>query len=142
MRLLLCLLLIGFIPAKNFASSPEKRILYVTINEAGRVMVGADMIDINDVPTELKNRLFKSSLGNRKYSKISISKSGENVSLTSFDQLKTKVQEGQQMALNAICLEKFKTLFAELDDKKKEKLRKQFPVLFQMEYSWLHEKNL
>lgn len=135
MRLLFCFFVVSLFQAKAFASPTEKRILYITMNEAGRVLVGADTLDINNVPIELKNRLFKSSLGNRKYSKISISKSGEKVSLASFEKLKAKVQEGQLMALNALCLEKFKTLFVELDDKKKEKLKKQFPVLFQMEYS-------
>lgn len=120
MRVLFCFLILGFIQAKSFATpGPEKRTLYITINEAGRVMVGADTIDINDIPIELKNRLFKSSLGNRQYSKISISSQGENVSITLLDQLRNKVHEGQDLALNAICLEKFKTRYDDLDIKKR-----------------------
>jgi len=57
------------------------------------------------------------------------------VSIANLDMLKDMVHEGQLAALNAICLEKFKNRYDDLDSKKKEKLKKQYPVLFQTEYS-------
>lgn len=135
MRLLFALFICMLAKQPVYADPPEQRILHITINEAGMVTVVGDTVDVYDVPHSLQDCLFKSLLGNRKYYKISIAAIGEKISLTQLDLLKTKIREGQQLALNAICLEKFKSRYDELDSKKKEKLKKQYPVLFQTNYS-------
>lgn len=135
MRLLFLALLFSILPGVSQATPPEQRVLYITVTEAGRVTVGGgDSIDVSDVPKQVKDALFKSSLGNRKYYKISITRVGENIPDGTLNSLNDMIRQGQQAALDAICLEKFKQLYSELDDKKQEKLRKQYPVLFQREY--------
>jgi len=136
MRLLFLSLMTALLVSEVDAAEPEQRVLYITINQAGRITVGGgDTIDVSDVAKQVKDALFKSSLGNRKYYKISISQLGGNISLSALKGLSEKVSEGQLMALNAICLEKFKRLYSDLDQKKQEKLKKQYPVLFLTDYS-------
>ena len=45
-----------------------------------------------------------------------------------------EIKEGQKKALVSVCLQKYKKTFDSLDEKKQEKLKKQFPVLFQTDF--------
>jgi len=45
-----------------------------------------------------------------------------------------EIQEGQRRALTELCLLKYKNRFENIEQRKQEKLKKQFPVLFQTDY--------
>lgn len=50
------------------------------------------------------------------------------------DAVINEIKEGQKRALTELCLQKHRKLYENLSSKQQEKLKKQFPVLFQTSY--------
>ena len=99
--------------------------------------MGRDTLPVSDVPKELKNRFWKSYLGTGKMYDYIIVELEEGVTTDMKTALLDAIKQGQQMSLKDISLEKHKQYFEDLSEKHKEKLRKQFPVLFQTEFNYV-----
>ncbi len=138
MRLLL--ILSSFISVMAFARSPEIKnaafkVIHIRINDAGMISDGLDTLSIDDLALYIRERLFKNYSGTGKmYDKIKIDKHGENVSPIVIDIVVKEIKAGQKAALAELCLHKYKKGYDELASKQQEKVKKQFPVLFQMEF--------
>lgn len=114
---------------------PSERILEITVNQSGLITAAGDTMSEDKLARYIQQRLFKSWLSNgRKYTRIKFTRKGEVADVVSESILK-EIREGQQEGLTAICLEKFRTRFENLDPKKQENLRKKLPILFQTDYS-------
>jgi hypothetical protein len=50
------------------------------------------------------------------------------------ESIKKAIREGQNKALTDVCLQQHKKLFEDLTSKQQERIRKEFPVLFQQDY--------
>jgi hypothetical protein len=132
------MLLAGFISNETLASTPADKVLVVSVNETGVISVGRDTIRADDLAKYIQDRLFKSYLGTgQMQSQIRVAKVNEQVPEMVINVVRQEIQEGQHRALTELCLEKYKNHFETLSRKQQAKLRKQFPVLFQSNFTSL-----
>ena len=121
-------------PAAVTKISAEK-ILLVTLDEAGAITVNNDPVGSDQLALYIQERLFKSFLGTGlMHSRIKLEKANANVPDIIAEVVIKEIKEGQKKALVSVCLQKYKKTFDSLDEKKQEKLKKQFPVLFQTDF--------
>lgn len=129
--LLSFVVLVSFLAKASDNLYPEK-LLQVTITESGIITVGRDTVDSENLAKYIQERLFKSYLGTGKmYDRIIVSRVTESTPDMVAEVVIKEIKLGQQRALTQLSLQKYRNTFDKLDDKKKEKLKKQFPVLFQ-----------
>jgi hypothetical protein len=114
--------------------TPAEKLLSISVTENGLIKSGADTIPLDKLAMDIKNRLFKSWLSGKNYTRITLSYSpGLRDAVTG--PVLQEIKEGQRLALIAVCLEKYRKRFDDLDAKEQDKLRKKTPVLFQTEYT-------
>jgi hypothetical protein len=139
MRLLVITFLVLLPAMKGFSNTgyghSQPKIINLTVNPDGSVIMGRDTLSAETLAAALKERLWKSYLGNGKmYDSIQVTFNGEvlmGVRGATLDAIKL----AQTNALKEVCLQKYEQVFDNLPANKQEKLRKQFPVLFQ-EMKW------
>ena len=134
MRILifLCFLAIG--SRANAADKiPAEKILEIKLIQTGQIIAAGDTVAADKLATYIRDRLFKSWLDGKIYSKIRFSSYSGISELVSGPVLK-EIREGQKLGLNAICLEKYRDVFDNLEAKKQDQLKKKCPVLFQTEF--------
>ena len=113
----------------------DEKILLVTVNETGFIKVNGDPVGSDFLASYIQERLFKSYLGTGKmHSGIKLVKLSDNVPDLVAEVVTNEIKEGQRKALVQVCLLRYNKLFDSLDTKKKEKMQKLFPVLFQTNY--------
>lgn len=137
MRLLLLFFTILSIDMPLHASTrlPAEKTLLVSVDESGTIRVGRDTVSSDDLARYIQERLFKSYTGTgNMHDKIKFSVASDNVPGIVVDVVLKEIQEGQRRALTELCLEKYSDHFEKIDKRKQDKLRKQFPVLFQTDY--------
>ena len=117
------------------ASTPlADKIITVKVNTAGIIYVGRDTISSDELALYIRQRLFKSYTGTGKmYDAIKLVKDGEPENVV-FEIVRKEIASGQKKALNELCLEKYKQLFEDISSRQQQKLKKNFPVLFQTTY--------
>ncbi|HPG10626.1 MAG TPA: hypothetical protein PLU37_03785 [Chitinophagaceae bacterium] len=138
MRILLVAILI-FIGKDLLAKSADdltaEKIIELTVDRSGIIHTGRDTITTDDLPRYIQERLFKSYAGTGKmYDAIHLRSGDGGPDATTLETIIKKIREGQERALNELCLQKYKKTYGAIDEKKKEKIKKQFPVLFQLDY--------
>jgi hypothetical protein len=121
--------------AANHTTPGDKKILTVVINENGAVSVGRDTLSADNLARYIQERLFKSYLGTGKMQDaITLKKNSDAIPDMVTDVIIQEIKEGQKKALTEICLQKYRKGFDSIDERKQDKLKKQFPVLFQQEF--------
>jgi len=127
---------IMFLNKKASAAIPlAEKLITVKVNTAGVISVGRDTITSDDLAMYIRERLFKSYTGTGKmYDGIKLVKDGEPQNVV-FEIVLKEIAIGQKKALNELCLEKYKRVFEDISGRQQEKLKKNFPVLFQKDYS-------
>lgn len=134
MRLLLFLTVICSLRAA--AVAPPDKILTVKVDEYGIIRVGRDTVSADELARYIQERLFKSYMGTgQMHDRIRFEKEAPAVSGIVTDVVIREIRIGQEKALRELCLQKYRRTWEMLDSKKKSRLRKQFPVLFQEEFS-------
>lgn len=124
-----------FVNKKTSAANPlADKIIIVNVNTAGIISVGRDTISSDDLALYIRERLFKSYTGTGKmYDGIKLVKDGEPENVV-FEIVRKEITNGQKKALNELCLEKYKRLFEDISSRQQQKIKKNFPVLFQTTY--------
>jgi hypothetical protein len=98
------------------------------------ITVGRDTIGSDDLALYIRERLFKSYTGTGKmYDGIRFVKEGDPQAAVTEVVLK-EIANGQKKALIELCIEKYKRVFEDISTRQQEKIRKNFPVLFQTNY--------
>lgn len=138
MKYSLLLLIVVCLTTKSFSANnmtlPPGKLIRIVVNEKGYALIGRDTLTANDLSPELQRRLWKSYMGTGKmYDSIKLEFEGE-VLMGTKGAAMDAIKEAQEKALKEICLEKHKKLFDALSEGQKNKIRKQFPVLFQTNY--------
>lgn len=134
-QLLFFLTLISALSTYAGSINPAEKILLVTIDETGTIKVNNETVGSDYLANYIQERLFKSYLGTGEmHSKIRLTKLSENVPDIVTEVVVKEIKEGLHKALTSVCLTRYKKLFDDLDKKKQDKLLKQFPVLFQIDY--------
>jgi len=112
-----------------------EKILIITLDEVGTIAVNNDPVGSDQLANYIQERLFKSFLGTGlMHSRIKLEKANANVPDIIAEVVIKEIKEGQKKALISVCLQKYKKTFDSLDEKKQDKLKKQFPVLFQTDF--------
>ena len=112
-----------------------EKILLVTLQETGLITVGNDMVGSDELARYIQERLFKSYMGTGlMHHKIKLVKTDPHIPDLVTDAVINEIKEGQKRALTELCLQKHRKLYENLSPKQQEKLKKQFPVLFQTNY--------
>ncbi len=112
-----------------------EKILLVTLRETGLITVGNDMVGSDELARYIQERLFKSYMGTGlMHDKIKLVKTDSHIPDLVTDAVINEIKEGQKRALIELCLQKHRKLYESLSPKQQEKLKKQFPVLFQTNY--------
>lgn len=139
MRIFLLILAVfcaGLIHAGKPAGVFEEKVLLVKIDEIGLIRIGRDTLSADQLARYIQERLFKSYLGTgQMYDRIKFEKQDPQVPETVVEVILKEIRTGQQKALQELCLQKFSKTWEMLDDKKQSRVRKQFPVLFQQDFT-------
>jgi hypothetical protein len=115
----------------NAINPAEEKIITITVNQYSQVFIGPDTLTIADLGKELENRLWRNFLGTGKsYDAIKLSFTGDVSQPTRLATI-AQIKSAQKIVLKNISLDKHDKAFEDLDAEKQDKLRKQFPVLFQ-----------
>lgn len=118
------------------AKTNGDKVLFVILENTGIIKVGRDTVEADKLAKYVQERLFKSYLGTGKmHDRILFAKEKGMDDEAKVQQVLKEIREGQQRTLRQICTEKYKKLFEHLDDNQQKKIRKQFPVLFQTDFS-------
>lgn len=136
MRLVVTLffLMTGLTASAGPGSSPEK-VLMVRVDDFSIITVGKDTVGSDQLARYIQERLFKSYMGTGKmHDKIILEKLFGGAPEPVMEVVVQEIKQGQQKALQELCLQKFRKTFEMLDKKKQGKLKKQFPVLFQSSF--------
>lgn len=113
---------------------PEKIIL-VTVNEKGRSIIGRDTLSIDSLALELAQRFWKSFTGTGKMQDaVKLQFTGE-VPAGIRTAAAGAIKKAQENALIELCLQLHKKRFEDLSGRQQDKIRRQYPVLFQQKYS-------
>jgi hypothetical protein len=131
----LLLTIVGNLNYSSAATLPPEKTLHIKVNESGVISVGRDTLLADDLARYLQHRLFKSYTGTGEMQdKIKLEKISNDVPDMVIEVVIKEIQEGQRKALTELCLLRYKKLFENIEQRKQDKLRKQFPVLFQTDY--------
>lgn len=127
------------ITSTNYQQYPHElrseKVILVFVDETGTISVGRDTIGSDELARYIQERLFKSYMGTGKmYDKIIFAKTSGNVPKEVIEVVLNEIREGQRRALRELCTQKYKILFENTTKKQQEKLKKQFPVLFQTDF--------
>jgi hypothetical protein len=132
---LLLLTIVGNLQNTPLVKLPPEKILQIKVDETGLISVGRDTMIADDLARYVQQRLFKSYAGTGEmHDKIKLEKTSIDVPDVIIKVIVKEIQEGQRRALVELCLLKYNKLFDNIDKRKQDKLRKQFPVLFQTDY--------
>ncbi len=115
---------------------PGEKVLLIQVESSGLIRVGRDTVGTDNIARYLQERLFKSYMGTGlMQDRIRLEKLDPDIPEMVVEVVIKEIKDGQQRALRELCMQKYRRYFETLDKKKQEKLRKQYPVLFQSDYS-------
>jgi hypothetical protein len=105
------------------------------VDEIGQIKIGRDTVGSDQLARYIQERLFKSYMGTgQMHDRIRLEKTDPQVPAPVMEVIIHEIKEGQRRALSELCVQKYRKSFEELDKRKKDKIKKQFPVLFQQTF--------
>lgn len=133
MRLLLLVLAALFVTGARAGDlTPPDKVLLVKVDDIGLILVGRDTVGSDQLARYVQERLFKSYMGTgQMHDMIRFEKTAAGIPEEVADVVIREIKNGQEKALQGLCLQKYRKTFEMLDAKKQARLKKQFPVLFQ-----------
>jgi biopolymer transport protein ExbD len=112
----------------------KEKIITIRVMPNGNIYMDKDTLTSDMLGKILQERLWKSYTGTGKmYSSIKLIFEGE-VLMGTKGAVLDAIKDAQQKALTELCLQKHKKTFDSITSRQKNKIRKQFPVLFQEQY--------
>lgn len=134
-RVLLLLIVISILNGLAIAEDiPFQKTVTIHVNEKGQVTIDRVTMYTDDLAKEVQQRLWRSYMSTGKMvSAISLS-FDEDVSGETRNEVLFSIKTAQEKTLTVLSLHKHKKRFENISSSKQEKIRKQFPVLFQREY--------
>lgn len=134
-RMLLLLILTSIINVLAIAGeTPFQKTVTIHVNEKGQVTIDRVTMYTDDLAKEVQQRLWRSYMSTGKMvSAINLS-FDEAVSNETRNEVLFSIKTAQEKTLTVLSLHKHKKRFENISNSKQEKIRKQFPVLFQRDY--------
>jgi len=109
----------------------QQKTLIINVDVKGQVSIDRIKIETEDLPRELQQRLWRSFVGNGKMPQAIKLQFESELPPESTKTIFEAVKQGQQRTLNILSLHKYKNKFENINSRKQDKIKKQFPVLFQ-----------
>ncbi|HEX7906424.1 MAG TPA: hypothetical protein VF487_21265 [Chitinophagaceae bacterium] len=120
------------IPFISQSTDPfQQKTLVIIVDAKGQVSIDRIKIETDDLPRELQQRLWRSFVGNGKMPQVIKVQFENELPPESTKAILEAVKQGQQRTLNILSLHKYKNKFENITTRKQDKIKKQFPVLFQ-----------
>ena len=121
-------------PTETSSTLTFQRTVTIKVEGNNRIQIDGLTVYIEDLPREVQQRLWRSYMSNGKMLRsIHLELEG-----TVPDELQKNVisaiREGQAKTRTMLSLHKHKKKFEDISSSKQDKIRKQFPVLFQSDY--------
>ena len=125
-----------YLPANASPATPAPvKKITITVTGEGEIYMGRDTVLAENLSKELEQRLWKSYLGTGKMYDSIVVGFQDGVLMGMKGSVLDAVKEGQQKALEMLCVDKYHKPFDKLGAAQQQKVRKNFPVLFQ-ELKW------
>ena len=120
--------------ASNDSKVIPEKIIQVVVDEKGFAYMGRDTLPIKEGSEEVHLRLWKGYLGTGKMpTQILVKYLGNGKSLQQ-EAVEKAIKDAQEKTLQKFCVQKHKKRFEDIPGNKQDKIKKQFPVLFQRTY--------
>jgi hypothetical protein len=132
-KLLVLAFLIISIPRAN--QLPFQKTVAIHVNEKGEVMIDQAKYFTDDLAREVQQRLWRSYMTSGKMVQIILLSFDVSVSEELKKEVLYNIKTAQEKTLTVLSLHKHKKRFENISSNKQEKIRKQFPVLFQTDFS-------
>lgn len=112
----------------------DQKILTVTANQKGVITLGRDILKPGQLAQALQERLFNGYKGTGRMHDRIVYIRYNNVADSSYASVLQEIRSGQQRALNNYCIDRYRKRYDELDEKRKQQVMDDLPVLFQSEF--------
>jgi hypothetical protein len=132
-KLLVLAFLIISIPRAN--QLPFQKTVAIHVNEKGEVMIDQAKYFTDDLAREVQQRLWRSYMTSGKMVQSIHLSFDVSVSEELKKEVLYNIKTAQEKTLTVLSLHKHKKRFENISSNKQEKIRKQFPVLFQTDFS-------
>ena len=106
----------------------------IHVNAKGELTIDRITLLNADLAKEVQQRLWRSYMSNGKMLNAIILQLDEGVSEEIKNEVMYAIKTGQEKTLTVLSLHKHKKRFEDIPGNKQDKIRKQFPVLFQRTY--------
>lgn len=126
------LLLIFFISITN--SSIGQKSVTIHVNEKGQVLIDRVILYTDDLAKEVQQRLWRSYMSNGKMVSTILLSFDQAVNAETRSEVLYSIRTAQDKTLTVLSLHKHKKRFENIGTSRQDKIRKQFPVLFQRDY--------
>ena len=126
------LLLIFFISITN--SSIGQKSVTIHVNEKGQVLIDRVILYTDDLAKEVQQRLWRSYMSNGKMVSTILLSFDQAVNTETRSEVLYSIRTAQDKTLTVLSLHKHKKRFENIGTSRQDKIRKQFPVLFQRDY--------
>ena len=131
-KLLVLAFLIISIPRAN--QLPFQKTVAIHVNEKGEVMIDQAKYFTDDLAREVQQRLWRSYMTSGKMVQSIHLSFDVSVSEELKKEVLYNIKTAQEKTLTVLSLHKHKKRFENISSNKQEKIRKQFPVLFQTNF--------
>jgi hypothetical protein len=115
----------------NSLSAHRLKSITIKVESSGLIYMGPDTLRADALGKVLADRLWKTYLSTGKMYDVLYLTFDGTVSPTIKDAVINAIKQAQQKTLTDLSLETHKKEYANLEPKQKDKIRKDFPVLFQ-----------
>ncbi|HET9430449.1 MAG TPA: hypothetical protein VFO70_04695 [Chitinophagaceae bacterium] len=110
---------------------PLQKIITIQVNENGKVFIDRIAIESDQLPREVQQRLWRSYMSTGKMPQAIRLDYAASISPELRKSIEDGTRLGQGRTLTVLSLHKHKKKYEDLSNSKKEKIKKQYPVLFQ-----------
>lgn len=124
--------LIFFISITN--SSIGQKSVTIHVNEKGQVLIDRVILYTDDLAKEVQQRLWRSYMSNGKMVSTILLSFDQAVNAETRSEVLYSIRTAQDKTLTVLSLHKHKKRFENIGTSRQDKIRKQFPVLFQRDY--------
>lgn len=121
--------------AENYFIHPAyHEIILVTVQSENEAVIGKDTFDMEGLTHEIQERFWRNYLGTGKISiELKVNYTPTATANKERD-VTVAIKKGLQNVLTDLCLQLHKKTFDELSERQQDKIKKQFPALFQQKF--------
>jgi len=133
-RALLLTLLTASLSYINIGTIHAQKNVTIQVNAKGDVTIDRITLLNADLAKEVQQRLWRSYMSNGKMVNTIVLHLDEGVSEEIKNEVMFAIKTGQEKTLTVLSLHKYKKRFEDIGTSKQDKIKKNFPVLFQRTY--------